>query len=115
MNLAPAFLLCLSLSNFSFAQETKGPITSAKNPSGSHEVITAKVESVFKMVDEAGFQFTAYQIKFNGKNVIVEDPICSTNANEGDDIKVIVVRNDLSRTTKDGKKVISFIVAKSKA
>jgi hypothetical protein len=114
MNFAPTIALCLCLSTWAKAQEVKGPVPSTKNPSGSFEVITAKVEGIFKMTDEAGFQFTAYQISFNGNQVIVEDPICSTNASVGDDLNVIVVRNDLSKTHKGGKKVIAFVVGKNK-
>ncbi len=115
MKLASALAICLTVSIWSAAQETKKAGPAAKNPPSSCEVISAKVAAVFKYVDDAGFDFIAYQINFNGNPVIVEDPTARTNAKIGDEIRVVVVRTDLSKSANKGKKVISFVVGMGKA
>jgi hypothetical protein len=111
MTLTKTAALTVCLSFCIFAQQPKESPEQALPANCSVETITTKVEKVFKG-DVDGYQFNSYLITYRGKQVIVEDPIISSNHSIGDDLKVIVVRNDMSKTHPGGKKLISFIVSK---
>jgi len=115
MTLARTTAFCLCLSGLAFAQQAKEHGASISDPGNSMEILTAKVEQVFSYVDEVGFQFIAYQVSYKGRPVIVEDPIGSTNIPVGGEIKFLVVRHDMTKAPKPGKKVVSFLVAKQQA
>lgn len=111
MNWAKALALAISLSCFASSQEVQAWQPSSNHPGSSMQTLTAKVDQVFKMVDEGGYQFIAYQVTYNGQSVIVSDPINHTALSVGSDLKFLAVRIDLPD---GGKKLISFIIAKTK-
>jgi hypothetical protein len=72
------------------------------------ETITATVDKVF-LVSDGKYSSIHYQITWRGQQVIVEDPIHSTNYKVGDRIGVLILRHDMSSTKEpDGQKLIHF-------
>jgi len=47
--------------------------------------------------------------------VIVEDPIGSTNVAVGGEIRFLVIRHDMTKAPRPGKKLLSFLVTKQVA
>ena len=71
---------------------------------------TAIVEHVFSASDN-GFSCIAYQITWHGQQVIVDDPIHSTNFKVGDRLGVLVMRHDMSSPSEPkGQRLLSFQV-----
>lgn len=110
-------LLAVSTLFFGLPQQlnAQAPKAEALAEGTSMEILTAKVEKVFKFADSDGFQFVAYQVSYKGSNVIVEDPIGSTNLAVGDELRFMAIRHDLSKSAKGSKKVVSFLVTKPKS
>lgn len=114
MRLIHSALLAFSISGLGLAQQPKVPNTANIDPAAQLETVIAKVERVFK-IEDGGFQYISYLVTYHDKQVIVEDAICSTNHSVGDEIRFLVCRNDMSKTHRDGKKLIAFIVLPKKA
>jgi|GEM_PF-5001770 hypothetical protein len=110
-----AFCLSLCLAGRAYAQQPGEHGTSISDPGNSFEVLMAKVEQVFSYADEAGFQFIAYQISYQGHPVVVEDPIGSTNIAVGGEVRFLVIRHDMTKAPRPGKKLLSFLVTKQVA
>lgn len=71
---------------------------------------TAIVEKVFLVTDK-GFSSIDYQITWHGQQVIVQDPIHSTNFKVGDKIGVLIMRHDMSSSADpSGAKLLHFQV-----
>ena len=115
MTFARTAAICLCLAGVAIAQQPAEPGASFSDPGSSFEVLTAKVEQVFAYVDEAGFQFIAYQISYQGHPVVVQDPIASTNIAVGGEVRFLVIRHDMTKAPRPGKKLLSFLVTKQVA
>ena len=107
MNRFPRFLIALSLSTLTFAQQPTPPTSSAKEPSGV-ETASARVVQVFKALDD-GFQSISYEVVYHNQHVIIQDPLCTTDYSVGDKIYFLVMRHDMSKSHSDGKKLLSFM------
>jgi hypothetical protein len=115
MHIAKAAMFCAALSTLGFAQQSEEHRASINDPGNSLEVVSAKVEQVFTFADEGGYQFISYRVTYQGRPVIVEDPIGSTNIAVGGDLTFLVIRHDMTKSPKGGKRIISFIVGKQQA
>ena len=109
MTLVRSVAMMVYLASFAFAQVPKASPEQTLPMGCTAEIITAKVELVYK-TDEDGYQFNSYVITYHGKQVVVEDPIVSTTYQIGDEIRVLVIRNDMSKTSSSNKKLLHFIV-----
>jgi hypothetical protein len=70
-----------------------GAATAAR---GGYEIETAKVEEVFD-VEEDGYRFVSYRVKWNGRSVIVSDPLAKSRYGVGDEIRFMAHRGRSSR------------------
>lgn len=69
----------------------------------SFEMQESEVLAVFA-ADHEGGRFRAYQVKWQGHDVVVSDPLASTDYKKGDKIKVMA--NSVELPTPGGKKKI---------
>ncbi len=113
MNWTKTAVLLLCLGGWASSRQPQPPHSSIQGPGNSMNVATAKVEQVFKLVDEGGYQFIAYQVTYLGHPVIVEDPISSTNVAVGGDLRFLVIRHDMTKAPNGGRKLLGFIVSKN--
>lgn len=108
MNRCIALLFSLLIIPICFAQntDTQPPKAETKR---EVEIANARVVNVFKIEDE-GYTNNSYQVIYHGQDVIVADPIHTTNYVVGDLIYFMVMRHDMSKDRPGGKKLLNFII-----
>jgi hypothetical protein len=114
MTILRSTTLAMLVVGCAIAQQPKRPTSLISAENKSIETVTAKVEQVLKFEDDS-FEFIAYLVTYRGKQVVVEDPIGSTNHSVGDELRFIVVRTELSKADAKSKKLISFVVSQKGA
>ena len=103
--------LAISISLLGCGRTAQSVIENALVPTGSASTNeTATIEKVYS-ANEEGFSYVCYQVTWHGQQVIVSDPIHSTNFKVGDKISFMVMKLDLSKTGQSitkGTKTLAF-------
>lgn len=108
MNRCIALLFSILIIPNSFSQTTETPPQQVETKR-KVEIANARVVKVFK-IDDEGYSKISYAVIYHGQDVIVDDPVHSTDYVVGDLIYFMVMRHDMSKDRPDGKKLLNFIV-----
>ena len=108
MNRCIAILLSMLITPICFAQTTETQPQKVETKRET-EVANARVVQVFK-IDDEGYTNNSYQVIYHGQDVIVADPIHTTNYVVGDLIYFFVMRHDMSKDRPGGKKLLNFVI-----
>ncbi len=109
MNRLMILLLLGSVPCFLSAQQNQARFTAG--PGTKITLATGIVEKVFKLEDD-GFLFQAYQVKYKNAEIVVNDLTSLTNYKMGDKITFRVMKSDLTTSNPNLKKMITFNVIK---